>query len=191
MREYLFRGWSEFCKKWVYGSLIRWDDYCCILHKDVHPADEPYLDEFGTIDGRATPVVPESVGEWTGMNEFVVSDRSFNKQLFEGDIVEVWGNRSPTYTYDAKSQYDGRIKCRAVIHFKRGQWELDYKNKYNESLAQLKGKETDKREVDGAWELYYYGSRNEEFDREHNYHFQWKDIVKIGTVFENADLLEG
>ena len=192
MREYIFRGKSQHGDKWVEGCLIHQGDYCCILHTDVHPADEPYLDsDTGCIDGYATPVIPESVGQYTGINEYVVTDRSYNKHLFEGDIVEIWGWRSPIYTYDAKSQYDGDVKCRAVIYFKHGEWQLDYKNKYNEALEKLKGKETDKREVSCQWSLHEYGSRNEEFDRAHNVHYNRRNIVKIGTVFENADLLEG
>ena len=178
MREYIFHGKRVDCDEWVEGYL----GYNKV-RKQYYIMDD--------VNSFPIPVRKESVGQYTGMKEFVVTDRSFNKPLFEGDIVEVWGHRSPTYTYDAKSQYDGEIKCRAVICFKRGEWQLDYKNKYNESLAKLKGKEVDKREVDGSMELYYYGSRNEEWDREHNISFQWKDVVKIGNVYDNADLLEG
>jgi hypothetical protein len=126
------------------------------------------------------------------MNEFVVSDRSFNKPLFEGDIVEVWSVRKPKWS-EPKSQYDVEVKARAVILFKYGQWFLDYDNKYNKSLCKLCGKEQDERTVETWNELYHFQchSNDEEWYREHNAYYKWSDIVKIGTVFEDADLLEG
>lgn len=178
MREILFHGKRVDNGEWVEGYYVR--------RKDTHR-----IINFQTsLNAEGVRVFSESVGQYTGMNEFVVTDRSYDKPLFEGDIVEVWGWRSPTYTYDAKSQYDGKIKVRAVICFKNGEWTLDYTNKYNKSLAKLKGKEVDNREVSGDWSLYRYGSRNnEEWVREHNY--KWHDIVKIGNVFDDVELLEG
>lgn len=196
MREILFHGKREYDGKWAVGSLIQAEKYCCILEseEELHPMDYPYLNgELGTFDGHATPIIPETVGQYTGMKEFVVSDRTYNKPLFEGDIVEVWGWRSPKYTYDAKSQHDGKIKVRATICFRHGEWTLDYVNKYNQSLAQLKGKEVDDREVTCEWSLYRYQRHNgnEDWYREHNANFKWSDIVKLGNVHDNADLLEG
>jgi hypothetical protein len=142
------------------------------------------------LGGGIFDIYPESFGQYTGMNEFVASDKSFNRPLFEGDIVEVWSNRSPKYTRSAASQYDGDVVVRATICFRHGSWTLNYENKYNESLAKLRGKETDERTVAGYWELYSFGphNSNEEWMRKNNY--KWHDIKKIGTVFENADLLE-
>lgn len=200
MREYLFQGYSEHSKKWVYGSLIRKDNYCCILHKDVHLIDEPYLDvDTGCIDGYATPVVPESVGQYAGMNEFVMSDRSYNKPLFEGDIVEVWSRRrQPTenmfiFRDKPTSKYDVEVRARAVICFKNGEWSLDYNNNYNKALCELRGNEQYERTVEAGKRLYDFGFHygDEDWHREHNARYKWDDIVKIGTVFENSDLLEG
>ena len=204
MRDYIFHGKSRYRGKWVEGSLIHQDDYCCILHPDIHPADEPYLEgETGIIDGRATPVIPESVGQYTGMNEFMLTDETRNAKLFEGDIVEVWGWRS-VYGRN-QSQYDKRVRVRGVIYFGgRGQWLINYDNKYNEELAKLKGSETDKREAHGAYDLYWYGYHGSDIEAYRAKELEWhgrfhnkedivghNDIVKIGTVFENADLLEG
>jgi hypothetical protein len=115
--------------------------------------------------------------------------------LFEGDIVEVWGMRRPYNSTNPKSQYDGWMKVRAVIRFERGQWILDDKNKYNELLSKLKGKEEDDRSVDCSYALSWYGyhsnSENEEWHREHNKHYKYGDIARIGTEFENGELLEG
>ncbi len=176
MREYIFHGKRVDGNGWIEGSLWNY-------------LGTPKILSSGNIVGY--DVIPESVGQYTGMNEFVVTDRSYNKPLFEGDIVEVWSIRRPKYASSAQSQYDGDVKVRATICFKDGAWRLDYENKYNKSLAKLQGKETDERAVDNHWELYMFSPyyNNDEWLRENK--FKWHDIKKIGTVFENADLLEG
>ena len=176
MRDYIFRGKRVDGNGWIEGSF--WDYL-----------GEPKILSPGNIVGY--DVEPESVGQYTGMNEFVASDESFNRLLFEGDIVEVWSNRSPKYTRVAKSQYDGDVVVRATICFKHGSWTLDYDNKYNEAIAKLRGKEEDERAVNGDWDLYHYGLHygNEEWLRKNE--FKWRDIKKIGNVFDDADLLEG
>ena len=182
MREILFRAKRRDNGEWMEGFPIRLYDY---------GGDSWEMVPFNTNLDINHFVIPETIGQYTGMNEFVASDESFNRPLFEGDIVEVWSNRSPKYTRVAKSQYDGDVVVRAIICFKHGSWTLDYDNKYNEAIAKLRGKEEDERAVNGDWNLYHYGLHygNEEWLREHN--FKWRDIKKIGNVYENADLLEG
>lgn len=178
MREYIFHGKRVDNGEWIEGMP------CSDLKGGVDAIQS-------NLGGGIFDIYPESFGQYTGMNEFVVIDRSFNKPLFEGDIVEVWSTRRPYYT-NPKSQYNGDIKVRAVIRFIHGAWSLDYNNNYNKSLTKLKGKEVDDRTVDGWSELYYFGCHsNEEWEREHDVHYKWHDIVKIGTVFENTNLLEG
>ena len=133
------------------------------------------------------------------MTEFVVTDRSFNKPLFEGDIVEVWSRRRPPteniglYRDKPTSQYDVEVKARAVIRFKYGKWFLDYDNEYNNTLCELRGNEQCERTVASYHTLYDFGfhNSNEDWYREHNARCKYSDIVKIGTEFENKDLLEG
>ena len=178
MREYLFHGKRIDNGEWVEGYL----NYNS-TRKQYYIMDD--------VNAFPIPVYEESVGQYTDMNEFVVTDRSYNKPLFEGDIVEVWSTRRPCYS-NPKSQYDGDVKVRAVIRFTRGEWTLDYENNYNKSLTKLKGKEEDERTVDGDWVLHRFGCHGrEEWQREHNIRYKWHDIVKIGNVFENMDLLEG
>lgn len=195
MREYLFHGKRVDNGEWVEGYYVKAEK----LDKSGH---EHFIIEENA-EGASHLVVPESVGQYTGMNEFQLTDESRNAKLFEGDIVEVWGWRS-VYGRN-QSQYDKRVKVRGVIYFGgRGQWLIDYKNKYNEALAKLRGSETDKREAKGAMDLYYYGYHGDDIEGYRTRQLEWRgrfhnkedivgydDVVKIGNVFEDADLLEG
>lgn len=85
MQEILFRGKRVRDGEWVYGSLILAGSYCCILesYEKVHPMDYPYLDDdLGTIDGKATPVIPESVCQY--VCRYDINDQ----KVFTGDIIK-------------------------------------------------------------------------------------------------------
>lgn len=191
MRDYIFHGKREDNGELVEGNLTVWND------------GSASIDDGPTISSPLYAVYPESVGQYTGMNEFILTDESRNAKLFEGDIVEVWGWRS-VYGRN-QSRHDKRVKVRGVIYFNsRGQWYINYDNKYNESIAKLKGSETEKRQAHGAYELYYYGYHGDDIEKYRAKELEWhgrfhnkediyghNDIIKIGTVFENKDLLEG
>lgn len=196
MREYLFHGKCKGIDKWIEGTGIFFDDINTWLFSHDSTRAVAYGMEKFIVE-------PESVGQYTGMTEFMLTDESRNAKLFEGDIVEVWGWRS-VYGRN-QSQYDKRVKVRGIVYFNsRGQWYINYDNKYNESIAKLKGAEIEKRQAHGAYELYYYGYHGNDIEKYRAKELEWhgrfhnkediyghNDIVKIGTVFENADLLEG
>lgn len=188
MRKYLFRGQRVDNKEWVYGAYLPISKTICT--EKTYPNSTEYMDVF---------VIPESVGQYTEMNEFVMTDKSINQPLFEGDIVEVWSRRRPPgenivlYRDNTTSKYDIQVKARAVICFKNGQWQLDYNNAYNDAICELKGNEQVERIVKADPCLYGFGYHRNDEDgwREHNQLYKWDDIVKIGNIHDNPELLEG
>ena len=203
MREYLFQGKRVDNGEWITGYFG--------VFKGIPQIYVPFTEEeekeneghiFSAIGGLWYIVELESVGQCTGMNEFVLTDESYNAPLFEGDIIEVWGWR--TVLGRQQSQYDEQVKVRGVIDFGSYGWHIDYDNNYNRSLAKLKGAETKEREVSGASNLNYYGCHGSDREKYRAKQLEWHgrfhnpenirghyDIKKIGNIFDNKDLLEG
>lgn len=192
MRDYIFHGKRIDNGEWVEGYLTY-----------NHTRKQYYI--MDDVNVFPIPVYEESIGQYTGFDEWMLDDASRNAKLYEGDIVEVWCNRE---IYGSPwSTHDGKVKFRGVIVFEYGEWRIDFKNKYNETICKAKGKEEYDRDVPWGYELYHnyfnHLKNREEYRkkqlesrekcRKHGWEgqFIYDDIVKIGTVFENADLLEG
>lgn len=100
MRNYMFRGKKVYGDGWAYGSLVKRGEYCCILEDT--DSDEIFMDaETGVIDGNLTQVMPETVGQYTGLSD------KFDKHIFEGDIVKTKYGRVCRAVWFESEQYCG------------------------------------------------------------------------------------
>lgn len=192
MDKHICKAKSMYDGSWVYGYYIAVP--CDFGDGTAHLIIEPDAEykcsgEFSWNHVRC--VDHNTVCRYTEMNEFVMADKTINQPLFEGDIVEIHSVRCPYAAYP-QSQYDGPVKARAVIYFNRGMWKLNYDNAYNKKMCEPRGNEQYERSVNNAWELYYFGYHGKDEDkyRESNQRFHYHDIVKLGNVHENPELLE-
>lgn len=198
MNKHLCRAKAITDNTWVYGYYVEvpWDDgetAHLIIEQD---AEYKGVGEFSWDNVRR--VYPDTVCRCTGMAEFVMTDKSVCEPLFEGDIVEVRSRRRPIseniilYRDTTTSQYDVEVMARGVIYQDYGEWQLDYDNAYNDAICELRGNEQVERTVLASTNLYGFGVhyKNREWFIEHNQHYKWKDIIKVGNIYDNPELLE-
>lgn len=121
MREIICRGKRTYNGEWVEGSLVHIGDFCAIVEHDqdrLHHLDQMYLDETtGMMDGYATKVPLETVGQWTGL-----FDKN-EKKIFEGDIVKTEYGRLCTVVWFSNQVYNGWDlmvvnTCENILHTK-------------------------------------------------------------------------
>lgn len=155
MREILFRGKRADNGEWVYGYYIRYG---------WTRQEKDYIVPSYASDLYAKEVIPETVGQYTGL-----TDKN-GKKIFEGDILkfddEIWSS----YYTSCGTEYDSwKIENYGVVGFDDDYAKYDFvKYKYNENSV--------------------------EADLHENNTIEFADFVKdlevIGNAHDNPELLE-
>lgn len=109
MREILFCGKSEEMNRWFFGDLLNWKD----------GGREILVNEDDALEKIKIKVIPETVGEFTGMND------KNHKKIFEHNILCF------------KFEEDGKeiAEYGEVIFHDRG-WAIKYSTGYIDELTE-------------------------------------------------------
>lgn len=125
MRPIKFRGKIKNNSKWVYGNLIKVDDYCCILELDCENYGCTYLNsDDGCVDGRAVPVIPKTIGQCTGFKD------GKGVEIYEGDLVALDADCvGEVYWNECMGRYDvfWKTGVDCIKHLHQIDW-LNYNN---------------------------------------------------------------
>lgn len=76
MRKIKFRGWNKEIKDWVYGDLFH-----CRISPESNDGKEEIVTAILDDSGTALVVEPESVGQFTGFQDY------YKENIYEGDIL--------------------------------------------------------------------------------------------------------
>lgn len=189
MRKYLFRGKSKQNGEWLYGSLVTGlffrngengekEPIYSILDPDLTEDYESFqdFDEYGYV------VIPETVGQ------FVEKADSNSRDIYDGDIVEIYASRRVPYIGWRPSINDRkRHRFVGLVEWDSEQWNVDFKNEASYKNLAPKGGEVNTRII----ELDYEGNDFRGWNA-----FPLRFVILqgarvIGNIHDNPELLRG
>lgn len=111
MREIKFRGKSKKTGEWLYGSLL------ISYFKDNKGVEKYYITQFIGNYTFEHEVVPETVGQYTGINT------NDNKEVYEGDIVD-----GIIYDWDDHREESRQVKYTSEVKYLHASFQVKRKH---------------------------------------------------------------
>ena len=169
-----FRGFSKRLNKWVCGDLVDGD---VIVNGIVELNNDEIVIE------RWEQVVPESVGQYTGLKGYMGDkyDDHQEKSVYKGDIIDIFWEDFPAGHYR-----ENHLVGVVDIDNTGTSWVLKNAKYESDVPKQIPS------EIHG-WSISLEDFEEEELEEVflHNFNLTSDDITILGNIYQNKELLEG
>lgn len=178
VREIKFRGLRKDNNEWVYGSLYHFKASVGKTEIFMIIEGAEHTPETGIIFGKRHEVIPETVGQYTGLKD------KDGKEIYEGDIVQNWDKGGWVFkSPELQKEYE-EYKRITPLGELRGE-------RYTTMCMKCTKYDIDLMEKDGIYVVFWdYSGFIPFYGSEEEIVLQPGLTEVIGNIYKNPELLE-